>query len=587
MARLPAFKIALPRRRPRPNAPGAKAARRDRIRLLWAAAGKLARDQLRNEWLGSAPHRWLIAGPRPNGQAAAPIDLRPARPRRGQAMLAGRFIFDGLPLEVGVGGDPWNRPAPSRAFAEALHRMEWLADLIATEGGARPALSLVLGWSQVFGRWNAFSWSAPVLERRVFNLACALKPLLAEATPAETVLLLDALARQARHLAIGDGDPVRAAEQACATALAGCALAGRAGQGLRRPALARLAKALAISVLPDGGHASRSPEAGLELLYDLRALLGALEQLGEPAPQVVTGAVERLAAGLRFFALRDGRLPPLQGSEASEADRIEAALDGLVASGSGAPALSAPNAGYEILASKRLQALADVSAPAQGAWSRTACAQPMALVVVAGGARLIDSSGWSPRAEGAQALRLTPAASTLSISGASCGRPLQGRLARILGYRLEGAPAAVRARRHEAETGAGLELAHDGWAQTLGLTCQRRLYLDLKTEELRGEDQLAPFGEAAASRGRRPLFLVVRFQLHPDVKASLALDHQSVLLQPKAGGGWWLRNDAPEVSIEPAAHLHDGRPRHAQQVVMRVLVTREGAARIRWKLSGA
>ena len=89
---------------------------------------------------------------------------------------------------------------------------------------------------------------------------------------------------------------------------------------------------------------------------------------------------------------------------------------------------------------------------------------------------------------------------------------------------------------------------------------------------------------------KRPVFLTVRFQLHPDVKASVALDHKSILLQPrgtKGGAGWWLRNDAPDVSLEPAVRLAEGRPQPTSQVVLRCLVARGGTARIRWKLSRA
>jgi uncharacterized heparinase superfamily protein len=89
---------------------------------------------------------------------------------------------------------------------------------------------------------------------------------------------------------------------------------------------------------------------------------------------------------------------------------------------------------------------------------------------------------------------------------------------------------------------------------------------------------------------KRPLGLVVRFQLPPEVKASVALDHQSVLLQPrsaKAGAGWWLRNDAAEVRLEPAVRLQDGRPHPATQIVLKAPLGPGGAARIRWKLTRA
>ena len=120
MARLPALRIDLAalkgrlasidldRLRPSPR-------RIERARLYADAVLKLVRDQVRAEWSGSAPHRWLLAKPAPEGLAAAPSERRPARARRGKAIAAGRFVFAGLVLEAGPGGDPWNRPAPSRA----------------------------------------------------------------------------------------------------------------------------------------------------------------------------------------------------------------------------------------------------------------------------------------------------------------------------------------------------------------------------------------------------------------------------------------------------------------------------------------
>jgi uncharacterized heparinase superfamily protein len=51
--------------------------------------------------------------------------------------------------------------------------------------------------------------------------------------------------------------------------VAGCVLAGPSGGSLCRAALRRLPAALERTVGKDGGHASRSPEAGLELLLDL------------------------------------------------------------------------------------------------------------------------------------------------------------------------------------------------------------------------------------------------------------------------------------------------------------------------------
>jgi uncharacterized heparinase superfamily protein len=542
-------------------------------------------DAVRADWAGSAPHRWLISGPKPQGRAAAPTDPRPVHAPRGAAIMEGRFTFDGLTLEPGQGVEPWSLASPSRSFAVALHQMNWLPDLLAVEGGPRTALSLVLGWDMVFGRWNDFSWSAPVLERRVFNLACALKALGAEASAVEASLLLNSLARQARQLSRGSGGPARAAERACAAAVAGCCLAGKAGERLRGKALNHLERALPITVLPDGGHASRSPQAAMELLLDLRALDGGLQQLGLASPPVLARAIDRLAGAMGVLTLADGRLTAMQGGEAGDPAWIAAARAGDDAGAVAAHSL--PHAGYEKLSGRTLQAIVDVGAPASGVWSVAACAHPLALEVLAGADRLIVGAGWSPRAPaGAEALRLTPAASTATVSDGSTGHPLGGARARVLGPRLEGAPGRVHSRRQDRDHETWLACGHDGWARAFGLIHQRRLYLDGAADELRGEDLLLPAKVSFRAKSREEAFLIVRFHLHPSVEASMALDQRSVLLRGPRGG-WWLRNDAPDVRIEPSVHLADGRPQPSRQVAMRVLTRRDGTARIRWKLSAA
>ncbi|MGZ8370553.1 MAG: heparinase II/III domain-containing protein, partial [Caulobacteraceae bacterium] len=78
--------------------------------------------------------------------------------------------------------------------------------------------------------------------------------------------------------------------------------------------------------------------------------------------------------------------------------------------------------------------------------------------------------------------------------------------------------------------------------------------------------------------------VAIRFHLHPAVKASLALDRKSVLLQAPTGPGWWLRNDAAEVRIEPSVHFVEGQPRAVQQVTLRGHFHADKGGRVRWKL---
>ncbi|MDR3513104.1 MAG: heparinase II/III family protein [Caulobacteraceae bacterium] len=554
--------------------------------LLWlgAAPAALAR-QAAGEWVGSPLHRLSLGGPRPRGFLAAPRQARPADAETGQALLNGTFTLAGQTLEVGPQGDPWSRASPSRAFALALHRFDWLRDLMAVgEAGDAPALRLALEWRRVFGRWNPFAWSGEALEPRVAALAGAGRRLGAVASDAEAALLAESLARQARRLLQLAREPSRAAERLAIVAAAGAALSGPAGERLMSAALARLPAALAKAVLADGVHASRSPQAGMELLFDLLALDDALVQRGRPAPENLSRAIDRLTATLRFFTLPDNRLAAFQGGGAASARRVSAARahddeDALTIQ----PVREAPHGGYQRLDGRSLHVMADAGRPARGAWSLAACGQPLAIEVVCGRDRLITGVQWGPDAADFQAARLAAGGSTAELGEGAAGAPLTGLLAFAYGPRLVGGAREVEARRRESETGVWVEMAHDGWLESTGLTHERRLFLDKETDELRGEDRFVPGDEALAEQ----VAVAIRFHLAPEVRASLARDQRSVLLKGASKVGWWLRNDAAEVAVEPSVVFEDGVPRRSTQVVLRGRLRADRGGRVRWKLAAA
>lgn len=547
------------------------------------ALGVAARRRIADEWTSTAFHRWGLSHPKPEGLAANPRDLRPVDAETGRRILAGAFVFGGAGLTPGPRGDPFDRPSPDRRFAVALHRMGWLKDLLSLgEPGADEGLRLVLEWRRSFGRYNPFAWDPEVLERRVFNLACAARALCDRASDAEAAAISLDLARQARFLLQVDDGPARAAEQAAAAAVAATALSGKAGERLLAQAIRALERALPVSVTPDGGHASRSPQAALELLFDLLTLDDALVQRGVAGPEEMMRALDRLAAAVRFFTLADGRLAAFQGGEELTGAYVSAARANDEMEERAVP--TARN-GYHRLEARSLQVIADAAPPAEGAWSVTACAQPLAIEVLAGARRLIVGGGWSPEAYAPQAMRLVDAASTVSVGDAACGEYLRGFVGEVLGPRLDGAYDAVEARRHEAPGALWLELAHDGWVKRFGLRHERRLYIDVEADELRGEDLFKAQGGAG---GRKFVPFMVRFHLHPDVSALIARDKKSVLLKPEGQEhGWWLRNDALEVAIEPSVHYQNGQARRSQQIVLRGQARLDAGAKIRWKLSAA
>jgi uncharacterized heparinase superfamily protein len=548
------------------------------------AAGAAFRNQVAREWRGSPPHLSGLERPKAEGWAAGPRDARPTDPILAGAILSGVFPLAGETLAVPAGADPWSRASPSRPFALALHRFAWLPSLMSVgEAGQREALRLTLAWDRVFGRWNRFSWAADALERRVFNLACAGRALTAQASQTERLALSQSLARQARHLLQLARAPARAAEQFAVVAVAGAALAGAAGERLLKDGLTGLGAALDKTIRPDGSHASRSPEAGLELLFDLLALEDGLSQRGAAPPDAVSRATDRLTAAVRALTLSDGRLTALQGGETSTSAYVAAALAHGPETELQAPPPpdEAARGLYERLTAPGLQVMVDAGAPAEGPWSLAACGQPMAIEVVCGRDRLITSSAWSPEAAAPQALRMAGGASTVTIGLGHVGAPLDGFAGRALGPRLVGGVRTVTSSRRENEAGVWVDMAHDGWVRQAGLTHERRLFLDKTAHELRGEDRFVPTGAPRPAS----LPIAIYFHLHPDVTALLARDQRSVLLRGPSEIGWWLRNDAGEVSIEASVHLEDGRPRRAEMVVLRARLRADRGGRVRWKLA--
>jgi uncharacterized heparinase superfamily protein len=570
-----------PQKRDRPRGRGTRTKG-----LFLKALGASIRGNVEREWFGSPPHRATITRPRPVGLAAHPHDPRPLDAERGRQLLEGVLVLDGGVLRLGETGDPFDQPSPTRQFAIALHGFNWLPHLMAAGPGAsRLALRLLQDWRRVFGTWNGFSWSGERLERRTFHLACAAKALAPEASDAEISAMALDIARGARQLLKASDAPDRKLERAVVATIAGCALTGKASDRLIAVGLKKIMARLDAVVLPDGGHASRSPQAGLELLFDLLTLDDALGQRGRPAPEALTRAIDRLSSSVRFFTLADGHLAAFQGGEAVEPRRVAAAL--AHDDHGPRPPQSAPHVGYQKMQGGSIQVMADAGPPATRVLSVAACAQPAAVEIVCGKDRLITSCGWSPEATGANAFRLSDAASTVSVGDGSAGRPLSGWRAEALGPWLVDGATQVEVKRHDvADTGVWLDVVHDGWRR-LGLTHARRLFLDLKADELRGEDSLIPIVAGAEDGPRRYLPFMVSFHLHPDARASLARDGKSVLIKGPSNVGWWLRNDAVDVAIAPSAHFDHGHARRAGTIVLKSQVRPEKGAKIRWKLARA
>ncbi|MCC5996935.1 MAG: heparinase II/III family protein [Oceanicaulis sp.] len=543
---------------------------------LAAALGRRARREASDFANAFAPYRAVaLSGRAPQALAVTPRALRRGDKARGAAMLAGRFVLAGETLEAAPGDSPWDLPAPSRRFAEALHGFAWLQDLLAVdEADARAAArTLTDDWIARFGAWNFVSWEPGVLAARVRAWTLAGPAVL---TGDEGPARLKSLARQCRRLSralpVAPADRTRL-EMALSLALAAVCLdlPGR----LQARAGAALEAVLKAQILPDGGHVSRSPQAAADCLIALCELDAAAAAAGAPLPDEVRRAIDRLTGFVRFSRLPGGALAGFHGGGEGDARAIDAALSH--AGGGKAPTGKvfniAPHAGYHRAEAAGSVVILDAAGPPPGLHGADSHASALAFEFAASGARIVVGCGWSPDhgARWREAVRATAAHSALTLEETSSARLLgPGWRRDLTGPRVAHSPDPVKVRRNEEELGVWLEASHDGYRKAFGMSLRRRIFLAMDGADLRGEDGLfRPVEDGPPADPEARLSFAIRFHLHPDVRASLSRDSMSALLVLPSGDGWRFRTDGGPVRLDRSVYLAAGAPpRRSTQLVV-------------------
>lgn len=562
---------------------------------LAAAAGRRLRRESSDIANALSVYRAAaLSGKAPSVLAAHPKPLRRGDKGRGAAILSGRFHLVGESLETEPGESVWDKPAPSRRFAEALHRFGWLNDLLSVGDpeAVQAAQALVDEWIERFGGWNWFSWEPRVLEGRLSAWLLAHEALFTEHDDAAP--RLRSAYRQARRLcrAMGvvEADRTRL-DAAISLALAALCLelpkpmAVRTGQAL--------SAALDAQILADGGHVSRCPQAAADILIALSELDMAAGEAGLELPSAVRRAMDRLAAFVRFTRLPGGALAGFHGGGEGDGRAIDAALTHLGLARKDKPGFNvAPHTGYHRAEAGGAVVILDAAGPPPGPHAAESHASALAFEFAAPGGRVVVNCGWSADqpTPWREAVRATAAHSVLTLEETSSARLLpQGWRRDLLGPSVAHGPDPVKMRRNEEDLGVWLEATHDGYRKPFGLSLRRRIFLAVDGGDLRGEDGLfRPVEDGAPDDPEARLRYAIRFHLHPDVRASLSRDSLSALLVLPNGDGWRFRTDGGPVRLERSVYLAAGAPpkRSTQLVIVGEAETFGGGDRppnrVRW-----
>lgn len=536
-----------------------------------AVVRKLARGSLLSRLTGSRRKRLrLIAVPRDHVQGDR---------RRGDALLAGKFIFGGetLPLAdldfAAIGTDG--------AVAEQLQSFSWLRDLAAAasrEKGARLAEAIVGRWLLAHGTRVDAAWKPDLWGERILFWTAYAPYILSSSDPGYRSALLNTLARGARHLeSNADRAPPGLRR---VTAWAG----GVAATLLVQSEIARIARAesglgraLASAQFDDGGLISRTPYEQVQLVDRLGLLRAAYFAAKHAPPETFEAAAQAALSALHGVILGDGALSSWQGGNPGDAARLTAIIEGC---GMRARPLRQPRGwGFHRLSALGTIIVMDAAPPPPPKAAPSGCASTLAFEMSDGAQRLIvNCGGPTPLAsqvpqELADALRTTAAHSTVTVADTNSTAILaDGSLGKGVG--------GVMIDRSEDNDSSRIVASHDGYLRAFGLLHRRTLTLGNDGKELHGTDELVARSRRK-SKGGTPF--AIRFHLASGIEPTVTADGMGAILRSPAAPPWNFRSRGSPIAVEESLMV-DGQdvPHRTMQLVINGEASAEGAE-VHWQ----
>lgn len=527
--------------------------------LAGSLRGLRARARTRRAWAGGRAAR-------PPDAAALPDPFLYGDSDRGRALVAGTWHA----LERDIGLDArgiWTAPLPDPRLEAERHAFTWLDDLAALGNRAarERAQAWTLDWIRRYGRGRGPGWRPGTAGRRMLHWTAHARLLVDGLAEEDAARIWRAVAAHGRALATAwaEAEPGLARVEALSGAVFALALVGDERLEAATVDLAHLSEAVIDGT---GATPSRAPGELAEIVILLVWTARILESLGRHAKPGHLHAIARAVPVIRALRLGGGEVARFHGGGPVEPGRLDQALAELRLNARAKPRLAM---GYARLAGGRMVAIMDGAAPPMGPGAPRGAASTLAFELSAGRAPLVVNAGpghhFAPAA--ALAARATAAYSTVEIDGLPSARLCRpGVAARAYGHWLERGPSLVSVRQAQDHTGQWLLATHDGYVDSLGLLHERRLFVDARGAECRGEDivyvtdgRARDRFEHATRRRRQPVLIAARFHLHPDAGAAIDPVRQIVEIRPGGEEVWIFRAAGGRVELRDSLYFDPAR----------------------------
>jgi len=541
-----------------------------RRRISTLILGRVARNLMARASGGSAALSSLWPS-RTDRLIIAPHDLRTADATRAAEIYAGRFVFAGK-IVTCHGRSIFELEPPSDDWEVALLGFGWLrhlraADTALTRANAR---ALVDDWLSNPNYKRPVARRADVLARRVISMLSQAPLVLGDTDGKFYRRYLRGLSREIRYLrsaTIDIADGVPRLQVLIALCYASLCLANQARH--IRAAARKLSEELQRQILPDGGHISRNPGALIELLTDLLPLRQTFAARNIAPPPALLNAIDRMMPMLRFFRHGDGNFALFNGMSGTPSDVLATLL--AYDDAHGAPMANMSHTGFQRLDAGNTVVIMDSGPAPSPSVSQDAHAGCLSFELSSGTSRIVINCGMpsTGRDNWRSFARGTAAHSTLTCHDtSSCQFVEFSAMKRLLqGAPIVSGPTEVESNREAVANGVLLTASHDGYLNRFGVTHRRALMLAPDGTRLDGEDTVVLASEGR-TKGRETDY-VLRFHLHPAVKASRLSDARGVMLVLPNRDVWTFEALDDKVELEDSVFLagNDG-PRRTSQIVI-------------------
>jgi len=512
-------------------------------------------------------YRYTLERRNSDGLVFLPQNPWPGDPSRANDLFRGQYRFLGREASA-PNQPPWRLRPDDEDWSSELHSFEWLRHFEATGGEAASsqAQRLVRSWIDLCSDIDPTIWSPGVLGRRLIAFLSHGKFLIRQSKFGFETPFINSVHRQWRHLQrTADDAPFGAPQLFAAVGLVYGAISLSGGDKLIEKYLHRVEELATRLKFRGGGCYSRSPSDLKGMLELFLALREAVLERGFEVPRWLQETISLMASSLLELRHGDGGLALFNGGLEDRTENLDRMLKKADAENK-KELLNANSSGYQRLTAGETILIVESSAPPAGQFGLAAHSGGTAFEMSAGQHRLVVNCG-SGRYRGndwSNAARTTAAHSTLHFADANAWQIHANG-----GFGPN--PAPLYCQRHEDDSGSSwLELQHEGYRKRFGLIHHRRIYLNGSGLDVRGEDrleQVAPEGGKVSDKIAGGA--VIRFHLHPNVRASVLHGGQAVLLRLADGKGWRFRANTAQVTMQDSIYLGQvDRVRRSQQILL-------------------